>query len=152
VEIRFFRRAQKGPAPRYLRRGINQDGEKRSSRTNQQLQPFIDEVTNPSEVKVALVEVKEGRGIARDDAPSDGPSGGGGAAPASQVIHARGEYEVAENLGLAAGILEQHPAAMQLRVLGTMTEVTADRSSTVVLPIPVEFLRFFDTRSAGNRA
>jgi hypothetical protein len=33
-----------------------------------------------------------------------------------------------------------------------MTEVTADRSSTVVLPIPAEFLRFFDTRAAGNGA
>ena len=118
---------------------------------NQQLQQIIDEVTNPWGVKVTLVEVKDvelpetmRRAMARQaEAERD---------RRAKVIHARGEYEAAENLGLAAGILESHPAAMQLRVLGTMTEVTADRSSTVVLPIPVELLRFFDTHRAGNGA
>jgi regulator of protease activity HflC (stomatin/prohibitin superfamily) len=118
---------------------------------NQQLQQIIDEVTNPWGVKVTLVEVKDvelpetmRRAMARQaEAERD---------RRAKVIHALGEYEAAENLGQAAGILERHPAAMQLRVLGTMSEVTADRSSTVVLPIPVELLRFFDTRPAGNGA
>ncbi len=116
---------------------------------NQQLQQIIDEVTNPWGVKVTLVEVKDvelpetmRRAMARQaEAERD---------RRAKVIHARGEYEAAENLGQAAGILERHPAAMQLRVLGTMTEVTADRSSTVVLPIPVELLRFFDTRPGAT--
>ncbi len=114
---------------------------------NQQLQEIIDEVTNPWGVKVTLVEVKDvelpetmRRAMAAQaEAERD---------RRAKVIHARGEYEAAENLGQAAEILERHPAAMQLRVLGTMSEVTADRSSTIVLPIPVELLRFFDiTRS-----
>jgi regulator of protease activity HflC (stomatin/prohibitin superfamily) len=115
---------------------------------NQQLQQIIDEVTNPWGVKVTLVEVKD------VELPESMRRAMAGQAEAerdrrAKVIHARGEYEAAENLGLAAEILERHPAAMQLRVLGTMSEVTADRSSTLVLPIPVELLRFFDTaRSA----
>jgi regulator of protease activity HflC (stomatin/prohibitin superfamily) len=111
---------------------------------NQQLQQIIDEVTNPWGVKVTLVEVKD------VELPESMRRAMAGQAEAerdrrAKVIHARGEYEAAENLGLAAEILERHPAAMQLRVLGTMSEVTADRSSTLVLPIPVELLRFFDT-------
>ena len=115
---------------------------------NQQLQQIIDEVTNPWGVKVTLVEVKD------VELPESMRRAMAGQAEAerdrrAKVIHALGEYEAAENLGQAAGILERHPAAMQLRVLGTMTEVTADRSSTVVLPIPVELLRFFDTHPAA---
>jgi regulator of protease activity HflC (stomatin/prohibitin superfamily) len=111
---------------------------------NQRLQEIIDEVTNPWGVKVTLVEVKD------VELPESMRRAMAGQAEAerdrrAKVIHARGEYEAAENLGQAALILEQHPAAMQLRVLGTMSEVTADRSSTLVLPIPVELLRFFDT-------
>ena len=110
---------------------------------NQKLQQIIDEVTNPWGVKVTLVEVKDvelpetmRRAMARQaEAERD---------RRAKVIHALGEYEAAEKLGQAAGVLEEHPAAMQLRMLSTMTEVASDRNSTLVFPIPVELLRFFD--------
>jgi regulator of protease activity HflC (stomatin/prohibitin superfamily) len=118
---------------------------------NQQLQQIIDEVTNPWGVKVTLVEVKDvelpetmRRAMARQaEAERD---------RRAKVIHALGEFEAAENLGQAAGILEAHPAAMQLRVLSTMTEVASDKNSTLVFPVPIELLRFFDTARAGTAA
>ena len=115
---------------------------------NQQLQQIIDEVTNPWGVKVTLVEVKDvelpeamRRAMARQaEAERD---------RRAKVIHALGEFEAAENLGRAAGILDEHPAAMQLRVLSTMTEVASDRNSTLVFPVPIELLRFFDSHAAN---
>lgn len=113
---------------------------------NQQLQQIIDQVTNPWGVKVTLVEVKDvelpdtmRRAMARQaEAERD---------RRAKVIHALGEHEAAEKLGMAAEILEVHPAAMQLRLLSTMTEVAADNNSTLVLPIPIELLRFADMAS-----
>ena len=62
----------------------------------------------------------------------------------AKVIHAVGEFEAAGSLGRAAEVLEEHPAAMQLRVLSTMAELTSERSSTLVFPLPVELLRLVD--------
>jgi regulator of protease activity HflC (stomatin/prohibitin superfamily) len=116
---------------------------------NQQLQQIIDEVTNLWGVKVTLVEVKDvelpetmRRAMARQaEAERD---------RRAKVIHALGEYEAAEKLGQAAEVLEARPAAMQLRLLSTMTEVAAERNSTLVFPVPVELLRFFDAQSRNG--
>jgi regulator of protease activity HflC (stomatin/prohibitin superfamily) len=67
----------------------------------------------------------------------------------AKVIHALGEREAAGALGEAAVVLEAHPAAMQLRVLSTMAEVSAERNSTLIFPLPVELMRLVDTL-AGN--
>jgi regulator of protease activity HflC (stomatin/prohibitin superfamily) len=116
---------------------------------NAQLQQIIDDVTNPWGVKVTLVEVKDvelpdamRRAMARQaEAERD---------RRAKVIHAKGEYEAAENLGAAAEILERRPAAMQLRVLSTMGEIASEQNSTLVFPIPVELLRYFDAHSRTN--
>jgi hypothetical protein len=63
----------------------------------------------------------------------------------AKVIHALGELEAAQTLGQAALEFEAHPAAMQLRVLSTMTEVSAERNSTLIFPLPLEFLRLAQT-------
>src|SRR6266545_1754203 len=68
-----------------------------------------------------------------------------------KVIHAHGEFEAAETLGNAAEILEAHPAAMQLRVLSTMAEVSAERNSTLIFPLPMEILRLVDTLRATGQ-
>jgi hypothetical protein len=60
----------------------------------------------------------------------------------AKVIHALGEQEAAATLEEAAIVLERHPAAMQLRVLSTMTEVASERNSTLIFPLPIELLRF----------
>jgi regulator of protease activity HflC (stomatin/prohibitin superfamily) len=110
---------------------------------NQQLQQIIDELTNPWGIKVTLVEVKD------VELPESMRRAMGRQAEAererrSKVIHAQGEFEAAAALGDAAGVLEAHPAAMQLRVLSTMVEVAAEKNSTLIFPIPVELLRLID--------
>jgi regulator of protease activity HflC (stomatin/prohibitin superfamily) len=115
---------------------------------NQQLQQIIDDLTNPWGVKVTVVEVKDvklpdimRRAMARQaEAERD---------RRAKVIHAHGEMKAAETLGQAAVVLERHPAAMQLRVLSTMAEVSSERNSTLIFPLPNEFLRLVDTL-AGN--
>jgi len=115
---------------------------------NSELQRIIDELTNPWGVKVTLVEVKDvelpeqmRRAMARQaEAERD---------RRAKVIHATGEWEAAETLGQASEILEQHPAAMQLRVLSTMIEVAAERNSTLIFPLPMEMLKFFETATAA---
>jgi regulator of protease activity HflC (stomatin/prohibitin superfamily) len=115
---------------------------------NQQLQQIIDDLTNPWGVKVTLVELKD------VELPESMRRAMGRQAEAererrSKVIHAQGELEAAESLSRAAAALEVHPAAMQLRLLSTMVEVSAEKTSTIIFPLPVELLRFVETLTAG---
>jgi regulator of protease activity HflC (stomatin/prohibitin superfamily) len=117
---------------------------------NQRLQRIIDDLTNPWGVKVTLVEVKDvelpetmRRAMASQaEAERD---------RRAKVIHALGEREAAGALGEAAVVLEDHPAAMQLRVLSTMAEVSAERNSTLIFPLPVELLRLVDTLTGNGQ-
>lgn len=116
---------------------------------NQRLQTIIDGLTDPWGVKVTLVEVKD------VELPESMRRAMGRQAEAererrSKVIHATGEFEAAESLGQAAAVLERHPAAMQLRLLSTMVEVSAEKNSTLIFPVPVELLRLADAMT--NRA
>jgi regulator of protease activity HflC (stomatin/prohibitin superfamily) len=62
----------------------------------------------------------------------------------SRVITAEGELQASQKLAEAAGVIGTQPAALQLRLLQTMVEVAAEKNSTVVLPFPVELLRFLE--------
>ncbi|SNS08767.1 SPFH domain, Band 7 family protein [Geodermatophilus saharensis] len=62
----------------------------------------------------------------------------------SRVITAEGELQASRTLAEAAGVMAAEPAALQLRLLQTMVEVAAEKNSTVVLPFPVELLRFLE--------
>jgi regulator of protease activity HflC (stomatin/prohibitin superfamily) len=111
---------------------------------NQRLQQIIDERTDPWGVKVTVVEVKDvelpesmRRAMARQ-AESERER-------RAKVIHAHGEFEAAGTLGRAAEVLETHPAAMQLRVLSTMADISSERTSTLIFPLPIELLRLIDT-------
>ena len=118
---------------------------------NQQLQQIIDDLTNPWGIKVTLVEVKD------VELPEGMRRAMGRQAEAererrSKVIHAQGELEASETLGQAAGVLEAHPAALQLRLLATMAEVSSERNSTLIFPVPVELLRFVEAMTdVANR-
>jgi regulator of protease activity HflC (stomatin/prohibitin superfamily) len=110
---------------------------------NQRLQQVIDQLTNPWGVKVTVVEIKVvelpetmRRAMARQ-AESERER-------RAKVIHALGESEAAQKLADAAEILEVHPAAMQLRILSTMAEVSTERNSTLIFPLPIEILRLVD--------
>jgi regulator of protease activity HflC (stomatin/prohibitin superfamily) len=62
----------------------------------------------------------------------------------SRVITADGELQASQKLAEAAEVMTAHPAALQLRLLQTVVEVAAEKNSTLVLPFPVELLRFLE--------
>src|SRR4051795_13731329 len=62
----------------------------------------------------------------------------------SRVITAEGELQASQKLAQAAQVMSTQPAALQLRLLQTVVEVAAEKNSTVVLPFPVELLRFLE--------
>ena len=147
LEIEDFRYATSQIAQTTLRSNIGQAtlDELLTNRDeiNQSLQQTIDELTDPWGIKVSLVEVKDvelpdsmRRAMARQaEAERE---------RRAKVIHALGEKEAAETLADAAGLLEAHPAGIQLRMLQTMTEVAAEQNSTLIFPLPMELLRVMD--------
>jgi regulator of protease activity HflC (stomatin/prohibitin superfamily) len=109
---------------------------------NDQLQIVIDELTEPWGVKVTHVEIKDvdlpetmQRAMARQAEAERNRR--------AKVINAEGEFQASQKLGEAADVIAQHPIAFQLRLLQTMTEVAAEKNSTLVLPIPVELFKPF---------
>jgi len=64
----------------------------------------------------------------------------------ARVISADGEYQASKKLAEAANVMAADPAALQLRLLQTVVEVAAEKNSTLVMPFPVELLRFFDRK------
>lgn len=70
----------------------------------------------------------------------------------SRVITAEGELQASQRLAEAAGAMAATPGAMQLRLLQTMVEVAAEKNSTLVLPFPVEMLRYFEAMSGDRPA
>lgn len=109
---------------------------------NQRLQKAIDEGTEPWGVKVSLVEIRD------LEMPSAMQRAMAAQAEAererrAKIIHADGEYQAAERLADAANIIAKAPAALQLRYLQTLREISTDKSSTIVFPLPVDLLTTF---------
>ena len=109
---------------------------------NDKMKKIVDEQTDAWGIKVSLVELKH------VDLPTEMQRAMAKQAEAererrAKIIHAEGEYQASEKLALAAEILGKQPAALQLRYLQTLTEVAAENNSTLVFPIPIEFLKAF---------
>jgi regulator of protease activity HflC (stomatin/prohibitin superfamily) len=109
---------------------------------NEQLQRIIDEQTDPWGVKVTTVEVKH------VDLPQDMQRAMSKQAEAererrAKVINAEGEFQAAERLAQAAGVLAANPIAVQLRFLQTMREVASERNTTTFFPVPIDLFRPF---------
>ena len=68
----------------------------------------------------------------------------------SRIITADGEYQASQKLSEAAAAMSATPAALQLRLLQTMVEVAAEKNSTLVLPFPVEMLRYFESIASAT--
>ena len=106
---------------------------------NQILQSIIDEATSPWGIKVSIVEVKD------VEIPGDMQRAMARQAEAererrAKVISAEGEYQASERLKDAAAVMAQEPITVQLRYLQTLLEIGATQNSTIVFPIPIEFL------------
>src|SRR5215467_8326175 len=70
----------------------------------------------------------------------------------ARIITADGEYQASKRLAAAANVMARDPAALQLRLLQTVVEVAGEKNSTLVMPIPVELLRFFERAHSGSSA
>jgi regulator of protease activity HflC (stomatin/prohibitin superfamily) len=70
----------------------------------------------------------------------------------ARVISADGEYQASKKLAQAASVMAADPAALQLRLLQTVVEVSAEKNSTLIMPFPVELLRFFDRVAPASAA
>jgi len=67
----------------------------------------------------------------------------------ARIITADGEYQASKRLAAAASVMAKDPAALQLRLLQTVVEVAGEKNSTLVMPVPVELLRFFEKMAPG---
>jgi regulator of protease activity HflC (stomatin/prohibitin superfamily) len=67
----------------------------------------------------------------------------------ARIITADGEYQASKRLAAAANVMARDPAALQLRLLQTVVEVAAEKNSTLVMPVPVELLRFVERMTPG---
>jgi regulator of protease activity HflC (stomatin/prohibitin superfamily) len=116
---------------------------------NLQIQEILDKHTEPWGVKVVAVEVKA------IDLPEEMRRAMAKQAEAererrSKVIHAEGEFQAAEKLKDAAVIIGDHPMALQLRYLQTLTEIATEKNSTTIFPIPIDLVRPFLKLAEGS--
>jgi len=109
---------------------------------NKSLQEIIDRHTDPWGIKISNVEVKH------VDLPKEMQRAMARQAEAererrAKIINAEGEYQAANRLAEAATVIADHPMAMQLRFLQTLTEVASENNSTTVFPIPIDLFSPF---------
>jgi len=109
---------------------------------NQMLQKIIDEHTDPWGVKVSTVEIKEVE-LAEEMRRSMAAQAEAERERRAKIIHAEGELQASEKLAQAAAIIGREPSAIQLRFLSTLTEIASEKNSTILFPIPIEFLKAF---------
>jgi regulator of protease activity HflC (stomatin/prohibitin superfamily) len=143
VQVEDFRRATWNISQTTLRNVLGQSDldELLSHRemVNQKLQKIIDETTEPWGVKVSIVEVKDvelpqsmQRAMAKQaEAERE---------KRAKIVHASGEHAAAQELINAADLLNAHPVSLQLRYLQTLTEISVEKNSTIIFPVPMDLL------------
>ncbi|MCK4636826.1 MAG: slipin family protein [Methanomicrobia archaeon] len=112
---------------------------------NRALQKIIDEATDPWGVKVSAVEIKD------VELPSTMKRAMAAQAEAerdrrAKIINAQGELQAAEKLTEAAKLMATEPMTIQLRMLQTISEVSTENATTVILPFPIEFLKLLERK------
>jgi regulator of protease activity HflC (stomatin/prohibitin superfamily) len=118
---------------------------------NSQLQHIIDQQTDPWGIKVSIVEIKDvqvpeqmQRAMAHQAEAERNRR--------AKVITAQGEFEASQKIAEAARIISSEPSALQLRFLQTAQEIgAADRTSTLILPIPMEFFKFMQSMAEKGK-
>ena len=109
-------------------------------RINQRLQEVIDQQTSAWGVKVTSVEVRDiklpdtmQRAMAKQaEAERE---------KRAKIIHAEGEFTASQQLANAAQVIGSQPATLQLRYLQTLTEIAAEKNSTIVFPLPIDLIQ-----------
>lgn len=117
---------------------------------NQKLQQIIDEQTEPWGIKVTIVEIKDvelpqtmQRAMAKQaEAERE---------KRAKVIHADGELQASRSLAEAAEVIAREPVTLQLRYLQTLTEISVEKNSTIIFPLPVDTLKpFFESLGGAS--
>ena len=111
-------------------------------RLNEDLQRIIDEQTEPWGIKVTTVEIKDveipeamQKAMARQaEAERE---------RRAKIIAAEGEYQASEKLAQAAETIGQHPVAIQLRFMQTLTEIGSEANTTTIFPLPIDLFKPF---------
>jgi regulator of protease activity HflC (stomatin/prohibitin superfamily) len=104
------------------------------------LQEVIDLHTDPWGVKVTQVAVKavdlplEMQRAMAKQAESEREK-------RAKIIHASGEFEASKQLTEAAQVLNTQPVALHLRYLQTLTEIAQEKNSTIIFPVPIDWLK-----------
>ncbi|MBI3360570.1 MAG: slipin family protein [Chloroflexi bacterium] len=158
VQVEDFRRATWNISQTTLRNVLGQSllDELLAHReeVNRKIRAIIDEHTDPWGVKVSIVEVKDvelpqtmQRAMARQaEAERE---------KRAKIIHAEGEFSAAEQLAAAARLMSEQPAAIQLRYLQTLTEIAVEKNSTILFPVPIDFIsgitKLFENQPAPAR-
>jgi regulator of protease activity HflC (stomatin/prohibitin superfamily) len=109
---------------------------------NQKLQQIIDEATEAWGIKVSLVELKD-VGLPQSMQRAMGRQAEAEREKRAKIIHAEGEYSAAQQLAAAAGTLSEQAGGIQLRYLQTLTEISVEKNSTIIFPVPIEFIGAF---------
>ncbi|NOR21330.1 MAG: slipin family protein [Candidatus Aminicenantes bacterium] len=117
---------------------------------NAQLQEIIDRQTDPWGIKVQLVEMKH------VDLPDNMVRAIAKQAEAerekrAKIIHAQGELQAADKLLRAADVISNNPQALQLRFLGTLSEIATEKNSTIIFPLPIEMFKAFMQRKTETK-
>jgi regulator of protease activity HflC (stomatin/prohibitin superfamily) len=146
VQVEDFRRATWNISQTTLRNVVGQseldDLLANREEINHKLQQIIDETTEPWGVKVTIVEVKDvelpqsmQRAMAKQaEAERE---------KRAKIVHAEGEKSAAKTLAEAANVMSVNPVSVQLRYLQTLTEISVEKNSTIIFPVPVDLLEGF---------
>jgi regulator of protease activity HflC (stomatin/prohibitin superfamily) len=143
VEVEQFHYATSQLAQTTLRSVLGQveldDLLSRRERLNQELQTILDKHTDPWGIKVSMVEVKH------VDLPSEMQRAMAKQAEAerekrAKIIHADGELQASRALAEAAEIISVNSTTLQLRYLQTLTEIAAEKNSTIIFPVPIDMI------------
>ena len=118
-------------------------------RLNQQLQQILDQHAEPWGIKVSAVEVKH------VDLPENMQRSMARQAEAerekrAKIIHAAGELEASDKLAQAAAVIASQPLSITLRYLQTLTEIAAEKNSTIIFPLPIELLELLKASVRTN--
>lgn len=109
-------------------------------KVNEKLQTLIDEGTEPWGIKVSMVEVRD---VELPDAMKRAMAAQAEAERErrAKIVHAEGEFQAAETLANAAKVIASQPQALQLRYLQTLITVAAERTNTIVFPLPIDLIK-----------
>jgi regulator of protease activity HflC (stomatin/prohibitin superfamily) len=152
VQVEDYKRATWNIAQTTLRNVLGQseldDLLSNREEINQRLQHIIDDTTEPWGVKVSIVEVKDvelpqsmQRAMAKQaEAERE---------KRAKIVHAEGEFAAAKTLSEAAQLMSANPVSIQLRYLQTLTEISVEKNSTIIFPVPINILEKLSELSSG---